>query len=425
MGSDSSGSELLQLQWNSYSTSWHAALSTLRTTGQFCDLTLVVDDGHLPAHRAVVSCCSPLMSRALSVCHHPHPAVVLRGVNMVQMRGILDFMYMGKTKVEQGSLEAFLKAAGELGVRGLSEPLEESFKQEDNLINETDIIEEAQNSKTPTKRTKSSPADASPVSKKVRKDKIDSRKTKEKKSKKDSLSQNNKNKSDLQKENVGKASLNAKEGYEATCPEIDSKADDISDKNDFAEPEIVIKKIFSPEKNGTASCNKNEKSPDQILDELNEKITVTLTPTKQKAHPENIGISVDSVGPGPSHLSLPSSPDKTTSPSDRCVMTNLPHDRAKLRDIWDTLVASEDVEGEVVYSCLCCEKTFRGKSAKSNSWSHVDHNHTPHIEHKCHMCDFISKSNDGISRHISKIHKKDQAKKDEQKMEEKEMIVLD
>ena len=107
-------------------------------------------------------------------------------------------------------------------------------------------------------------------------------------------------------------------------------------------------------------------------------------------------------------------------------MTNLPQDRARLRDIWDTLVAHEDVQGEVVFSCLCCEKTFKGKSAKSNAWSHVDHNHTPHIEHKCHNCDFTSKSNDGLSRHISKTHKKEQVRKEDLKiLEEEEMIILD
>ena len=75
-------------------------------------------------------------------------------------------------------------------------------------------------------------------------------------------------------------------------------------------------------------------------------------------------------------------------------------------------------------------KTFKGKSAKSNAWSHVDHNHTPQIEHRCHMCEFTSKSNDGVSRHITKTHKKDQPKKEEELKEEfvyedDDMIVLD
>ena len=122
---------LLQLHWNSYSTNWHAALSTLRTTGQYCDLTLVVDDGHLLAHRAVVTSCSPLLAKALAVCHHPHPAVVLKGINMPQMKGLLDFMYMGDTHVEQGAIEAFLRAAEELGVTGLVGIKEECPEYED------------------------------------------------------------------------------------------------------------------------------------------------------------------------------------------------------------------------------------------------------------------------------------------------------
>jgi len=435
-----------------YSTSWHAALSTLRTTGQFFDLILVVDDGHLPAHRAVVSCCSPILSRALSVCHHPHPAVVLRGVNMVQMRGLLDFMYTGETRVEKGALETFLKAAEELSVTGLSEAHEMSFEQEDTEINKSDIIDDALDMKTPKKRPKSSSAGASPENKKGRKNGMKPKMTKDKKTKKDStVKKKRKKKSDIQ-ESLSLASSKSKEDYEATSPllkkhKLDSQAGDKHENDVIGKPEIDFMKVVTPNKRDTKSDNAIGKSPKIVLDEEGEELTVKITPAKKIVTAEDLTCGVDTnidrSSPGSVHLpSTPkrrfspgggvppfSSPIKSASPSGRRVLTNLPHDRAKLRDIWDTLVAAEDIEGEVVYSCLHCEKTFRGKSAKSNAWSHVDHNHTPHIEHKCHICDFTSKSNDGISRHISKIHRKDQAKKEEQKIEveeeEEDMIVLD
>eukprot|EP00092_Neocalanus_flemingeri_P018459 GFUD01019978.1.p1 GENE.GFUD01019978.1~~GFUD01019978.1.p1 ORF type:complete len:438 (+),score=130.16 GFUD01019978.1:57-1370(+) len=437
MGSDSSGTELLQLQWNSYSSSWHAALSTLRTTGQFCDLTLVVDDGHLPAHRVVVSSCSPLLSRALAVCHHPHPAVVLRGVNMVQMKGILDFMYMGEARVDQPALESFLKAAEELSVMGLSEAHEESFEQHNVSMDRNGFDASQSNINHP--KSKISPSNPLRKSKKVDGE-IKSKKTKRKKMKKDCKD------SEQQDESVVIPSPDVKQGYESSSPLFKKpklESNEKYDEGEFAEPEIVFKKGF--DESGNQAGFKNAEPP-KTSDERNEEITITITPPKKKTNTEDANKSFDSnsdtsiksggdqhstpkrkVSPGglgPSALPTTSSPSKFSSPNEKTWMTNLPHDRAKLRDIWDTLVASEEIEGEVVYSCLCCEKTFRGKSAKSNAWSHVDHNHTPQIEHKCHMCDFTSKSNDGISRHISKIHKKDQAKKEEQKIEE-EMIVLD
>ena len=115
-------------------------------------------------------------------------------------------------------------------------------------------------------------------------------------------------------------------------------------------------------------------------------------------------------------LSNPTSPYKPVNKlqplvGDRYVMTNLPQDRSKLRDIWELLVAPEDVNGEEVYSCLSCDRRFRGKSAKHHAWSHVDHIHTPHINHKCHVCHFISQSNECLRRHITKVHKKKEGAK--------------
>jgi len=442
MGSESSGSSLLHLQWNSYSTCWHAALSTLRTTGQFCDLTLVVDDGHLTAHRVVVTSCSPLLARALAVCHHPHPALVLRGVNMVQMKGILDFMYMGQTKVEQGALENFLKAAEELCVTGLTGSTDECGEHEEKNV----IIEDVILEKSPHKRPNSSLASVSPKSKKPKSDEVKVKKPKQKKPKKEKQKGDENDKSPPQKE-----------GYEETAsppkePTINTQSGNKSEGT-VPEPVIVFKKVFSPDKNASkternipASPKKRKlsDSPRVLSDNGIEEVTVTLTPSKKKGKEDkrssepgigsgkkNLGSPIRRITPGGpgSSKGLPSSPDKF-SPNGQSSMTNLPEDRAKLRDIWDTLVAPEDIDGEIVYSCLCCEKTFKGKSAKSNAWSHVDHNHTPHIEHKCHMCDFTSKSNDGVSRHISKTHKKEQAKKDEeeQKGEEEDeevLIVLD
>ena len=145
------------------------------------------------------------------------------------------------------------------------------------------------------------------------------------------------------------------------------------------------------------------------LESNNEEPTVTGSPSKEEG---NDGLSnrvrndqsKKPISP-PKGPTPPASPDDISS-GNKTIMTNLPEDRVKLRDIWDTMISSpEEIDGETVYSCLSCDKTFKGKYAKSNAWSHVDHNHTPEIEHRCHICNFISKSNEGVSRHITKTHK--------------------
>ena len=111
--------------------------------------------------------------------------------------------------------------------------------------------------------------------------------------------------------------------------------------------------------------------------------------------------SINSSNP----LSCLSRPDKFCSLSDMYVMTNLPHDKAKLKDIWDMMLALEDEDGERVYSCLLCDRKFRGRYANNHARSHVDQNHTTHIQHKCHLCHFSSKRNRSLYRHILKLHR--------------------
>merc|ERR1712226_1409372 len=43
----------------------------------------------------------------------------LHGVNMKVLQAIINFIYLGEVKVEQDDLEAFLKGASELEVKGL------------------------------------------------------------------------------------------------------------------------------------------------------------------------------------------------------------------------------------------------------------------------------------------------------------------
>merc|ERR1719481_315130 len=97
----------------------------------------------------VLTSCSPILARTLSVCFHPHPAIVLRGVNMAQMKGILDFMYMGEASLEKDLLETFLEVAKDLCIAGLIE-----------YTSQTDAVEEVIVERSPQKRPLSAPASA-------------------------------------------------------------------------------------------------------------------------------------------------------------------------------------------------------------------------------------------------------------------------
>merc|ERR1719186_1326286 len=87
----------LHLSWNTYSSVYSASFSDLRKKPKFEDVTLVVEDGHVLAHKILLSTCSPLLNN------------------------ILDFMYTGEANVVNEDLNEFLGAASTLKVMGLTE----------------------------------------------------------------------------------------------------------------------------------------------------------------------------------------------------------------------------------------------------------------------------------------------------------------
>jgi len=318
-------------------------------------------------------------------------------------------MYMGEASLEEDLLESFLEAAKELCITGL---VEDTSKTE---AVEEDIVE-----RSPQKRPLSAPASTFLKPKTTDNEVGKVKRPKSRKLKK------GKQKIDV----VGGNSFDGDSREEISPPSKKTKREaDMGEK--ILESVNGIHKDFIPEKKKLADSPKKSRVHPNLDMLQNEELTVTVSPLKKKANdsPSNLVRNDQNIKPisPPKGPTPPASPDDISS-GNKTIMTNLPEDRVKLRDIWDTMISSpEEIDGETVYSCLSCDKTFKGKSAKSNAWSHVDHNHTPQIEHRCHICNFISKSNDGVSRHITKTHKKDQAKKEDQKEEmcDKDMIVLD
>ena len=62
-----------------------------------------------------------LIFRAIGTGDSKGPLIFLRGISYHEIEAVLEFMYNGQTKVQQTELDAFLAAAEELNVRGLSQ----------------------------------------------------------------------------------------------------------------------------------------------------------------------------------------------------------------------------------------------------------------------------------------------------------------
>ena len=120
------------LVWNEFKDNASSGFTKLRRSKHFSDVTLVSEDGNqIEAHRAVLAASSPLFSNILMMSKDDHPTVFLDGIKRKHLVSMLDFLYNGKTKVSQGSLEEFLAITKELGVKGLSGNFEDSKFQSD------------------------------------------------------------------------------------------------------------------------------------------------------------------------------------------------------------------------------------------------------------------------------------------------------
>ena len=104
---------------------------------EFTNVTLVTDGGTcIKAHKVVLSAFSPFFKSLLVNNPHQHPLLYLRGVQYEDLRAILDFIYLGQTKVDMHKINQFIKLATDLQIKGLRTTIESS-KDETNVSEET------------------------------------------------------------------------------------------------------------------------------------------------------------------------------------------------------------------------------------------------------------------------------------------------
>ena len=108
----------------------------MRNELDFCDIRIACFDEKsnmktIPAHKVVLSACSSVLKQILKAmgandnCGGKGPLIFLRGISYKEIEAVLDFMYNGQTKIDHEQLDAFLAAAEELKVRGLTQSTSE------------------------------------------------------------------------------------------------------------------------------------------------------------------------------------------------------------------------------------------------------------------------------------------------------------
>ena len=119
------------MKWNDFQENIVSLFRSLKSDQDFTDVTLACEDQQFPAHKLVLSSCSPFFRTTLKkLSKQLHPVIFMRGLKSKHLEAVLDFIYKGETNVLQEDLEGFLLLAEELQLKGLEGggAEEESFK---------------------------------------------------------------------------------------------------------------------------------------------------------------------------------------------------------------------------------------------------------------------------------------------------------
>ena len=94
----------------------------LNANEEYFNVTLVTDDAqHIAAHQLVLSSSSDFFKDIIEKCNSSSPCIYLSGVNSKELYKVLDFIYEGKTQVQQEDMDTFMTIVKILKINGIKE----------------------------------------------------------------------------------------------------------------------------------------------------------------------------------------------------------------------------------------------------------------------------------------------------------------
>ena len=112
--------EILNITRSNFEKCASKSFRDLSSQDEFADVTLVSeDDRQIKAHKVVLGACSSVLKNILVRNHHQHPLIYLIGVKYLELKSLIDFIYLGQTQIAQENLESFMNTALQFQVKGL------------------------------------------------------------------------------------------------------------------------------------------------------------------------------------------------------------------------------------------------------------------------------------------------------------------
>ena len=114
----------IRLEWNQLNNNVRGLFSKMKNKFDYHDVTLVCDDNYsVSAHKVVLSIASKFFDNIFQLNKHPHPMICLEGINSRNLDHILDYIYLGETKISETDFSQFFKVATRLQLEGINYPV--------------------------------------------------------------------------------------------------------------------------------------------------------------------------------------------------------------------------------------------------------------------------------------------------------------
>jgi len=118
-----SGEDFL-LKWNDHHSLFFAGAEQLCESEEYTDVTLAAGSKFFPAHKLVLSICSPYFQKLFRRLGTEKPVIFLKDVDPKHLELLLQYMYKGEIKVEENELVTVLNTAQGLEIKGLTDSTE-------------------------------------------------------------------------------------------------------------------------------------------------------------------------------------------------------------------------------------------------------------------------------------------------------------
>ncbi|XP_031618556.1 longitudinals lacking protein, isoforms H/M/V-like [Contarinia nasturtii] len=110
-----------KLQWNQHHPNLLTVFSSLLHSNQMVDVTIVMENREIHAHKIVLSACSPFFQNIFLRNSCKHPVIILTGIKYSFMKSLIEFIYNGEVNIYQDDLVELLRIANILKIKGLDE----------------------------------------------------------------------------------------------------------------------------------------------------------------------------------------------------------------------------------------------------------------------------------------------------------------